>query len=110
MDEAERCHRLAILNRGALAADGTPRELAQGIDLEVVEIEADDVHRAREALRSLAELVSVTQLGGRLHLLLAAGTVEPESRVRRVLAEGAVDARVQSGAANLEDVFVAVTR
>ena len=27
MDEAERCHRLAILDRGALVADGTPAEL-----------------------------------------------------------------------------------
>ncbi|KAG1555260.1 hypothetical protein G6F50_012878 [Rhizopus delemar] len=28
MDEAERCHRLAILDRGALVADGTPAELS----------------------------------------------------------------------------------
>ena len=29
MDEAERCHRLAILDRGVLVADGTPAELTR---------------------------------------------------------------------------------
>ncbi|MFX5839816.1 hypothetical protein ABTE60_21120, partial [Acinetobacter baumannii] len=31
MDEAERCHRLAILDRGRLVADGTLRELAAAL-------------------------------------------------------------------------------
>ncbi|HET6545555.1 MAG TPA: ABC transporter ATP-binding protein, partial [Rhodanobacteraceae bacterium] len=32
MDEAERCHRLAILDHGVLVADGTPRELTGQLD------------------------------------------------------------------------------
>ena len=31
MDEAERCHRIAILDRGALVADGTPDELTHAL-------------------------------------------------------------------------------
>ena len=43
MDEAERCHRLAILDTGRLVAEGTPKALAAGIDAAVVEIETDDI-------------------------------------------------------------------
>ena len=38
MDEAERCHRLAILDRGRLVAEGVPKELMAGIPAIVVEI------------------------------------------------------------------------
>ncbi len=47
MDEAERCHRLAILDRGRLVAEGAPKELMSGIPAIVVEIEAEDVNGAR---------------------------------------------------------------
>ena len=40
MDEAERCHRLAILDRGQKAADGTPKDLLSGIGMHVIEIES----------------------------------------------------------------------
>ena len=38
MDEAERCHRLAILDRGVLVADGTPDELTQALAGRTVEV------------------------------------------------------------------------
>jgi ABC-2 type transport system ATP-binding protein len=38
MDEAERCDRLAILNDGMLVAEGTPRELKDGIGGDVIVI------------------------------------------------------------------------
>jgi ABC-2 type transport system ATP-binding protein len=41
MDEAERCHRLAILDRGRLAAEGAPRELMRSIPGQVVEVLAE---------------------------------------------------------------------
>ena len=47
MDEAERCHRLAILDRGRLVAEGAPKDLMSGIPAIVVEIEAEDVSGAR---------------------------------------------------------------
>ena len=40
MDEAERCHRLAILDRGRLVADGTPRELAAALAGRTLEVHA----------------------------------------------------------------------
>jgi len=46
MDEAERCHRLAILDQGALVADGTPAELTGAHAHQVAHALAERVHDA----------------------------------------------------------------
>jgi len=109
MDEAERCHGLAILDRGALVADGTPQELMDAIDASVVEIETENVRGARHALGELREVRSVAQMGTRLHALLDRALPEPEARVDALLREAGLQAEVRRTPANLEDVFVAAT-
>jgi ABC-2 type transport system ATP-binding protein len=110
MDEAERCHRLAILDDGALATLGSPRELAEAIGVRVFEIEADHPRRAKAALAELPGLVSVTQLGMRLHVLLEPGVERPAESLQSLLDDQAVGARVTPTGATLEDVFVVATR
>ncbi|MGQ0385277.1 MAG: ABC transporter ATP-binding protein [Gammaproteobacteria bacterium] len=110
MDEAERCHRLAILDRGRIAAEGEPQELARDIDATVIEIEAGDLVAARRALVQVAEVRSIAQLGHRLHVLMFRGAPEPERRIAAALASHCPDARVERVGASLEDVFVAATR
>jgi ABC-2 type transport system ATP-binding protein len=110
MDEAERCHGLAILDGGRLVAEGAPRELIDTIDAVVIEIEAADVRAARHALDGQAFVRSVAQLGNRLHALLTKDLPEPERKVRDLLRERQVEASVERVRASLEDVFVAATR
>jgi len=109
MDEAERCHRLAILERGRLVAEGTPRQLAADIDAVVIEIEADDIEGARRALAAVPGVKSVAQLGTRLHALLEREVADPQGAVRAALVRASVQAAVERTPANLEDVFVAAT-
>ncbi len=110
MDEAERCHSLAILDRGALAAEGSPRKLKDDIDETVLEIEAEDLRATRAALDRIDAVESVAQLGSHLHALIDAGLDRPEDKIREVLADAGLDARVEVVEAGLEDVFVSVTR
>ena len=109
MDEAERCHALAILDRGALVAEGAPRKLAAEIDATVVEVEAEHVRAARAVLDGVEEILSVAQLGTRLHALLDPALPEPAGRLAAALAGAGVEARVEVAPATLEDVFVAAT-
>jgi ABC-2 type transport system ATP-binding protein len=109
MDEAERCHRLAILDRGRLVAEGSPKALMAAIDATVVEIETDDIEGARAALAHVPEVESSAQLGTRLRALLAHSVADPVDTVRRALAAAAVTATAQLAGASLEDVFVAAT-
>jgi ABC-2 type transport system ATP-binding protein len=110
MDEAERCHRLAILDEGRLVAEGSPVELAESIDATVLEIEAQDVRAARHALDGRTFVKSVAQLGTRLHALLDKQVADPEKRVRELLSQAHVAGKVERVQASLEDVFVAATK
>ena len=109
MDEAERCHRLAILANGALVADGSPGELMRDIDASVVEIEAGDTRSVRERLVAADVVYDVAQLGTRLHALVRADVADPVERIRELLGARS-DARLREVSANLEDVFVMATR
>jgi ABC-2 type transport system ATP-binding protein len=109
MDEAERCHRIAILAEGRLVAEGTPRELTSDIPAAVVEIECEDVGAARAAMAGDARILSIAQLGTRLHALLERDTPQPSSHVSSRLSSAGVVAQVRDVPASLEDVFVAAT-
>ena len=109
MDEAERCHRLAILDRGRLVADGRTGDLRHALDGRVVAVETDAPGRARRALLELDGVLSAAQIGERLRVLCAPGT-EPAARVSDALREAGIEARVEAARPNLEDVFVAATR
>jgi len=109
MDEAERCHRLAILAEGRLVAEGPPRQLMHDIPAAVVEIEAEDVRAARGALDGDPQVLSVAQLGTRLHALLERDTPDAAGHVSGRLRRAGVTAAVHAVDASLEDVFVAST-
>jgi ABC-2 type transport system ATP-binding protein len=114
MDEAERCHRLAILDQGVLVADGTPSELARKLVGLTFMVETDDPRRARHVLVDDARVLGVAQVGNTLRVLTHAGD-EPEAGdakpyLEHVLQKAGQLASVQAAQPNLEDVFVAVTR
>ncbi len=110
MDEAERCHRLAILAEGRLVAEGPPKALMKEIDAAVVEIETESIEAARAALAQVPQVESIAQLGTRLHALLARSVADPEAAVTQALSRANVAASVEHTGASLEDVFVAATR
>lgn len=110
MDEAERCHRLAILAEGVLMADGTPVELTGRLVGRTFAVEVGDPRRAQHALAGLSGVLGVAQVGMNLRVL----TVDdPDAGLRQrmadTLAKTFPDARVASTPPNLEDVFVAAT-
>jgi ABC-2 type transport system ATP-binding protein len=110
MDEAERCHRLAILDNGRIVAEGEPKILQRDMDATVIEIGDADFVSARRALATVPEVRSVAQLGNRLRVLMPREAREPVERLRSALSADNPSASVQRVAASLEDVFVAATR
>jgi ABC-2 type transport system ATP-binding protein len=109
MDEAERCHRLAILSLGRLVAEGPPEQLMDELPLHVVEVLAGDPDAARRVLRELPAVRSQAQLGLRLHVLIDRDTGDPGGVVREALRKASVEAQVENVRPTLEDVFVTAT-
>ena len=109
MDEAERCHRLAILDRGRLVADGTPAELTHALAGRTLQVIAPQPRKARHALVDLPGVLSVAQVGNDLRVLAGADG-DVAARVRRALDDAGLQAGVAIVEPNLEDVFVDATR
>jgi ABC-2 type transport system ATP-binding protein len=109
MDEAERCHRLAILDRGVKVADGTPQDLQKQTGMHIIEVIAHDPYAAQAAIQPLPEVASVTQLGVRLRVLIPESIADPVALIEQALREQNVEASTALTTATLEDVFVAVT-
>jgi ABC-2 type transport system ATP-binding protein len=111
MDEAERCHALAILDLGVLVAAGSPDELSAGIDASVIVVEAREPRTISRFLEQQPFVHSTAQIGNTLRVMVDRAVGAPAESIRRVLREAALE--VDSCAAvrpSLEDVFVAATQ
>lgn len=124
MDEAERCHALAILDQGALVAAGTPADLARDIDAQVLLLRSprpravskylfpEHADEGQVPTSNAAPFVhSTAQIGNTLRVMVEADLDRPEQRLRQVLSSAGLPVdecrRVEP---SLEDVFVAATQ
>jgi ABC-2 type transport system ATP-binding protein len=112
MDEAVRCHRLALLRDGRRVALGRPTDLTRPFTTRLVDVEVADAERASAVLRNTPLVASTTRLGDTVHVLLARGAppaAQAAPEIERLLGEAGVGgARAAPGTPTLEDVFVAI--
>lgn len=107
MDEAERCHKLAILEDGVKRADGTPDELMNNMAAHVIEIEAQDLRQLKQRLIQVPEVISASQLGARLRVLMHNTVNDPIGFIRQH--SDLTPECLNIVRPSLEDVFVTCT-
>ncbi len=107
MDEAERCHQLAILETGHLRKHGSPQQLMTELDRRVVEVTGPDLRQVKERALQLPQVQSAAQQGLQLRVLLREVTEEPVDFLRQSLGDGELN--FAHAKPSLEDVFVACT-
>ncbi|HET9334496.1 MAG TPA: ABC transporter ATP-binding protein [Gemmatimonadota bacterium] len=110
MEEAEHCHRLALMNRGRLVALDAPSALEASLHSPILEIRTNDPTRAAALLAGIEGIEDATMVGRSVHAMVAD---EPTARVRiaEVLEREGIDLRsVDRVRPTLEDVFVSVVR
>ncbi|HHF3162129.1 ABC transporter ATP-binding protein [Vibrio alginolyticus] len=108
MDEAERCHRLAIMEAGEIRADGEPEELMAQMGVNIVEVKADNLRELKEKVIRREEVRSAAQLGIRLRILIHQHIEQPIEWLTQTFP--ALDGcEMNIARPSLEDVFVSVT-
>jgi drug efflux transport system ATP-binding protein len=109
LDEAERCHRIALLHEGHLLALDAPDALRRQLPGVVVEIIVSDQARAVPIVSALAGVVDVHVFGERAHVRLQPGLEgDPARRVAGELERhGFTVQAARVVPASLEDVFIA---
>ncbi|TDG15458.1 ABC transporter ATP-binding protein [Seongchinamella unica] len=111
MDEAERCHQLAILETGHLRKHGAPQDLMEALAGRVIEIEGADLRQVKERLLRIDGVQSAAQQGLHLRILMAENGHTGDAAISRLHQELAgEELRIHVGKPSLEDVFVACTR
>lgn len=105
MDEAERCHGLAILERGVKRADGSPQQLMAAMGARVIEVSGDDLRTLKQSLITESAILSAAQIGSRLRVLVRSDIADPLAWLKPRVANRAME----EVRASLEDVFVTCT-
>jgi ABC-2 type transport system ATP-binding protein len=110
LDEAEHCHRIAIIDAGRLAALGSTRELRNVFrDHTILELQADDPVRAMRVLETTPLVEKTSLFGTAVHAVVRAKGDEAEQVVRRGLASAGLTASdIDAVQPSLEDVFLSV--
>jgi ABC-2 type transport system ATP-binding protein len=114
LDEAERCHRVALMHAGEIQQLGTPAELRSSLHAKRLELRTSDLGKAREALSAISgpesEIIDVQRFGDRIDVLAhspeaATKILEQTMRTCNLPIE---DVHVDDP--TLENVFVATLR
>jgi len=108
MDEAERCHKLAILEDGIKKADDSPQALITKLPAKVVEIQANDLRHIKDNLTQLPQVISAAQLGTHLRVLINETVAQPIDFLQQQPCLSSED-KFTLVRASLEDVFVTCT-
>ncbi|MBD2489257.1 ATP-binding cassette domain-containing protein [Aulosira sp. FACHB-615] len=108
LDEAERCHRVALMYSGQIHEIGTPADLRANLGLHRLEVRTGNLTATEEILSQTVQnnIIDVQIFGDRLDVLvpnLDAG----ETEVRQLLQEHDLPApSIEHGEPTLENVFV----
>lgn len=102
MDEAARCHRVGLMYRGRLIAEGEPGALTRALGHPVCEVQGADREAIHARLASLAEVVAASPAGSTIRVVLQHGTMES---VAQSLA--AIGASLEPVSPAFEDLFLA---
>ena len=109
MDEAEYCHRLALINGGRIIAAGTPASLKDELSARtLLQLDSSDPLASMRALENQPEIDDVAVFGGGLHVAVQ-NAERATIRIRELMAANNIDIRrLERIPPSMEDVFVAL--
>jgi ABC-2 type transport system ATP-binding protein len=109
MDEAEYCHRLALMYRGRVIALGAPAELRARMNtLTLLQLEVSAPLDTMRTLEHLPGIRDVAVFGSGLHVAVDDPEAGIETIRKHLSAEGIEIRRLEKISPSLEDVFVAL--
>ena len=110
MEEAEYCHRLALMNRGHIIALATPRDLRNSMTDPIIRIETNDPPRAVDVLSHVPMVVEASMYGRLVHAVVDDLDLARQTLPSALAQHGLQCDRIVSVTPSLEDVFVALVR
>jgi ABC-2 type transport system ATP-binding protein len=108
LDEAERCHRIALIHEGRLLGMGTPDEVKQMMRGSVIQVRTDEPREAFHLLRKKEGTQTANLFGDRVHVV----SEQPDTmmeEIRKTLDGAGIQCRgIRVEEPSLEDIFISV--
>jgi len=108
LDEAERCTRVGLMNRGALMRVDTPAALKSLMQGEILEFVCDRVRDASAILRTVPAAREVQAFGDRVHVVVDSAAARRRDLVAALEREGVRVAGERRIEPSLENVFISL--
>ena len=102
MDEASRCHRVALVHDGRVLTEGDPNVLVRDLECKAAEVVGGDREAVHTILGSLPEVLASSPAGASLRVVIAPGAID---EVTRALQNAG--ASLEPAQPAFEDVFLA---
>ncbi len=103
MDEAERCHKVGLLDRGRLLTEGPPDQLIRDFPHRAFEVHAADRGQAETALGERPEVLALSPHGADLRIVVR---VEGVSSIESWAARASPPVHLESVRPDFDDVFL----
>lgn len=110
MDEAARCHRLGFMQEGHILVEGSPYQLCEQFEYQVLELHGSPIPLLRSVLLTDPDVYDAQMFGDRLHIHVLQDKAESllERLPRNIERAGGQLSSLQSIFPELEDVFLAL--
>ena len=105
MDEAQRCERIALIDKGRILNVDTPARLVEGLDENLWNASASDMYPLLETVRSLPGVENCYTFGATLHLVTSSD-FNAEDAMVSLKAKGIADAKIYPAKGDIEDLFI----
>jgi len=108
LDEAERCNRIGLIDRGTMHAVGTPAQVKGLMRAVILELRSSQARRITHMLRDLGQYQDVNVFGDHVHVV-SQDPNEAERHIRRLLDDQGIPYdEIRRQPASLEDVFISL--
>lgn len=107
LDEAERCHRVALLDKGRLLFCDTPAQLKRALPGAVVAVRAKEPRALRPAIEGAVGVVNYVLMGDGVHAFVDDAAMRIPQLEARLRERNIAFESVQQVTPSIEDLFVA---
>lgn len=109
MDEATRCERIALIDKGKILRINTPVGLVVGLDENLYNASASRMFDLLTRLREMPEVEDCYTFGATLHVV-ADKSFDPDEAKRKLSESGLNDVEIYPAKGDIEDLFIKLTR
>jgi len=106
LDEAERCHRVALLHQGHLLFCDTPQELKGRLRGAVLAVRSPEPRAVRDRLQGVPGIASLVMTGDGVHLVVDEAARRAPEMQARLVGSGTAFESIEQVAPSIEDLFV----